>query len=125
MPRVVDPKQVDKPYLRSYVSSLMSLPDGWELIGNMIAKADNRSELLNYEPEHIVGSATALLKLRPLHFFESFARSVARDPELRDPLVAIFKAQAETVRGAIAPTDEPNLRKMQDLEEFFQSLEAR
>lgn len=125
MPRVVDPKQVDKPYLRSYAASLLTMPDGWELLGNMIAKADNRSELLNYEPEHIVGSATALLKMRPLHFFESFARSVARDPELREPLVTTFKAQVEAVKESLAPADETNLRKMQDIEKFFQNLEAR
>lgn len=125
MPRVVDPKLVDKPYLRSYAASLITMPDGWELLGNMIAKADTRSELLNYEPEDIVGSATALLKMRPLHFFESFARSVARDPELREPLVSTFKAQAGAVKESLAPTDEHNLRKMQDIEKFFQNLEAR
>ena len=125
MPRIVDMKQVDKPYLRSYVSSLLALPDGWELVGNMISKAESCSELLNYEPEHIVGSAQALLKLRPLHFFESFARSVARDPDLLTPLVAIFTAQAESVKQSLSPTDAVNLLKMQDIEKFFQNLEAR
>ncbi|MFA7276480.1 MAG: hypothetical protein WC043_06745 [Pseudobdellovibrionaceae bacterium] len=69
----------DRAYLRTYVPSLLAMENGAFYLGNMIASADTAAELKNYEPEHVALCCRALMTTNPAHYFDKFAKSVARD----------------------------------------------
>ncbi len=108
-----DHSAADMPHLRGYVDAALSLEDGEEVLGEMIAKSESAAELLNFDPAHIELATRGLLGKTVLggthHPTSSgvarLAKTLKQDPELYDTFVSSFAVEIGQAYRKVASGD--------------------
>lgn len=114
---------VDRPYLSGYAKAVMGLPDGPVLLGNMIASAESKAELLNYSPEDVQVATIGLLNTNPLHYFDKFVKRLAGDERLWPALVRTFSENIAGIESCLVQKgDELNIRILKNILNKYEDL---